>query len=139
MGTRLLALLLALVCAGDLPAMRSAQGDHPPLGKYNVYTFDPYGNAEYAFDFELLTAPAQGKPGRYELQMGRVARGERGQWQGDYEYDATARRVRWLSGPFQRSELYRQDAKNPEGGKVVEKNGRWTIFLNNKARGTSVK
>lgn len=119
--------------------MSSAQAEHPPLGKYTVYTFDPYGNAEFAFEFELLTASSKGQRGWYELQMGRVAESERDRWRGDYKYDAAARRVRWLSGPFERSELYRQGAKNPEGGKVVVKNGRWTVFLNNKARGTSTR
>jgi hypothetical protein len=134
--TSLVVSLAALACGG-LPVATGAQAEHPPLGKYTVYTFDPYGNAEYAFDFELLTASAEGKPGRYELQMGRVPEAERERWHGNYEYDAGARRLRWLSGPFQRSELYRQDAKNPEGGKVVVKGSRWTVFLNNKARGTS--
>lgn len=126
--------IVAFVC---ITTIACAQEEHPPLGKYTVYTFDPYGNAEYAFDFELLTLSSKGKAGRYELKMGSVPQSEREKWRGDYEYDAAARRIRWISGPFERSELYRQDAKNPNGGKVVVKDGRWTVFLNNKARGTS--
>jgi hypothetical protein len=135
---RISAFLLVFAC-WSFPEAIAAEQEQLPLGKYAVYMFDPYGNARYAFDFELLTVPSNGKLGRYELQMGHVASGEREKWQGDYEYDATARRVRWRSGPFARSELYRQDAKNPDGGKVVTNGGRWTVFLNNKVRGTSAK
>jgi hypothetical protein len=134
----LAAATITLVLAG-VPAASRAPEEHPPLGRYAVYLFDPYGNAEFAFDFELLTISSTGIPGRYELQMGRVTESAREQWRGEYVYDPAAKRLRWLSGPFQRSELYWQDAKNPEGGKVVLKNGRWTVFLNNKARGTSTK
>jgi hypothetical protein len=128
--------LCALLTVASLGAVQT-HGEHPTLGSYGVYTFDPWGNASYAFDLELLTASSPDKPGQYELRMGRVPPAERAQWQGEYEFDAAAMRLRWLSGPLQRSALYRQDAKNPQGGRVVVKNGRWTIFLNNKARGTS--
>ncbi|MEW6128270.1 MAG: hypothetical protein AB1757_14620 [Acidobacteriota bacterium] len=135
-GLTVWVITISSICTQSLA---TAQSEHPPLGKYAVYLFDPYGNAEYAFDFELLTPSEKGKPGRYELQMGKTSKEEKAKWSGDYVYDGNNRRLRWLSGPFHRSEIYRQDAMNPEGGKVTVKNGRWTIFLNNKARGTSVK
>jgi hypothetical protein len=134
--TLLASTTITLVMAG-VSAASGAQAEHPPLGGYTVHMFDPYGNAEYAFDFKVLTISSKGTPGQYEAQMGRVPESERQRWLGEYTYDPEAKRLRWLSGPFQRSDLYRQEAKNPQGGKVLVKNGRWTVFLNNKARGTN--
>lgn len=130
-----LVLTLAIAAAATSAAPQSAA---PPLGRYATYRTSPLGNASYVFDFVLLTASSPDKPGHYELQMGSVPEAERERWRGTYLYLPEARRVQWLSGPFQRSALYQLGEKNTVAGETVQKNGRWTIFLNNNTRGTSV-
>lgn len=132
-----LCVLLALVLTTSAPLVK-AQPLAPPVGKYVAYIFDAWGNATYAFDFVLLTPSSPGQPGQYELQMGPVPETERAKWRGAYIYVTDAKRVQWISGPFQRSAMYQPGEKNKVAGKTVEKNGRWTIFLNNSTRGSSV-
>ena len=78
--------------AGAAPAAPAADANTPPrLGKYDIFAFGAGGKHLYLGHFELQVG------GKY-----RVSRTKAGEYfgEGTYAFDAAAKSVKWLSGPY---------------------------------------